>query len=131
MKRKILNCFLMTAAILILAACSGVGNYNPQKCAALQEKIDNKQELSESEYGEMIDQLGGMINFMKEKEKEIGEDKEGGSKEFFTKSEEGKQLGKYFLYFGMYLDSHADQLSNSNKRKLNKIMTEYEENKKQ
>lgn len=123
--KTILKNVIIAAGIFILTACSGGGSYSPEKCAALAEKIGSKQELTEADYTEMIDQLDGIIRLMKEKDKEFGGDKE--KEREFSKSEEGKNIGKYFLTFGFYLDSHTDQLSNANKKKINKIMAEYEE----
>lgn len=113
------------AGIFILSACSGGGSYSPEKCAQLQEKVDGKQELTEDDYSEMINQLEGIVKILKEKDKEIGDDKE--KKNEFSKSKEAKELVGYFFGFGFYLDGHGDQLSNSNKRKLNKIIEEYKD----
>lgn len=110
-------------AMFILVACSGPSVYNPEKCAALQEKIDSKQELTDADYTEIINQLDGILTVMKEKDKEYADNEEK-EKEFY-KSDEGKALGKYLVYFGLFIDSRSDQLSNSNKRKLNKVMSEY------
>ncbi|MDE6255239.1 MAG: hypothetical protein K2M39_03495 [Muribaculaceae bacterium] len=113
------------AGIFILSACSGGGSYSSEKCAQLQEKVDGKQELTEDDYSEMINQLEGIVKILKEKDKEIGDDKE--KKNEFSKSKEAKELVGYFFGFGFYLDGHGDQLSNSNKRKLNKIIEEYKD----
>lgn len=121
--KRLFKGLLFAAGMVIMTACSGGGSYSPEKCAQLQEKIESKEPLTDADYSEMIDQLGAIVKVGKEKEAEFA-DNEAKQKEY-ARSDEGKQMLSYFFVFGMYLDSHGDDLSNSNKRKINKIMEEF------
>ncbi|MDE5808341.1 MAG: hypothetical protein K2H76_09500 [Muribaculaceae bacterium] len=125
--KTVFKSICLAAAIFILAACSGVGSYSPEKCSELKEKIKSKQELTESDYTDMVDQLEGIVNLMKEMEKEFGGDQE--KEKEYAKTEEAQTLVKNFFEIGMYLDAHTDQLSNSQKKKINKIVSEFEKEK--
>ena len=116
--KKIINCLLASVALFIIVACGGK-SYNPETCEALEKKIDSKETLTQKDYSEMIDQLGGMLKIFGEKKKSIGDDKE--KMEEWVKSEEGEKVTKYTYGFILYLGFNEDKLDNSNKKKLQSL----------
>lgn len=125
--KNILKGMLLMVILMTLPSCSGSGDYSSEKCAALNEKISNKEELTKNDYSEMVEQLGAIVYTFKDKEKEIGDDKD--KLRDYSKTTEAKEMLNYFFAFGMYLDSHSEQLSNSDKRKINKLMEEFSKEK--
>ena len=128
---KLIKGLLMVAVavLTLVTSCSGGGSsFSAEKCAALEKKISAKEDLTSDEITEMVNQLGAIVYTWKAKNEEFAGDKE--KEKEFSKSEEGKKMAEYFLRFGLYIDSHGDQLSNSDKRKVNKIMEEFKEEEK-
>lgn len=126
--KKYLKFLVMAVGLFFLTACSGSSvSYSPEKCATLQQKIKDKEKLTDADYSEIIDQLDAILNVANEKSKEYGDDKE--KEKEFTGSAEAREMLGYFLGFGMYLDSHHEELSQSNVKKLNKVMEKFKEEK--
>ncbi|MBD5369822.1 MAG: hypothetical protein HDR80_01575 [Bacteroides sp.] len=116
---------LCIACVAFLAACSGGASYSPEKCQALVEKIKSHDQLTESDYNEMIDQFGALVSWMAdEKKKAAGDD--AVMKEALS-SEEGKQKSEYIVYFGLELSEAKENLSASNVARLAKYMKEMNE----
>ncbi len=113
--KKILKCLLLCVVLFSLSACSG-GGYNSEKCAQLMDKIEKKEQFSESDYNEMIGQLGALCETLQQKDKELGDDKAKALE--FASSEEGKNLFTYTLGFAMFLEQNKQELSPSNVKKL-------------
>lgn len=113
----------LAIAILMAGACSASQSYDKAKSKALIEKIQNHEEMSDADYSAMIEQLSAAYDAMekltgqaegdKKKEKEI------------NKSPEFKELTEVIIYFGIELDAKKDDLSNSNKKKLNKVLQKF------
>lgn len=116
--KRILMSFVMAAFLIIgMVQCSGGGStYNPQKCEQLKEKISNNEEMSDQDYNEMIDQMVGMMKYLKNKETEFKENPE--KMKEFEKSEEGYNMVGYLLGFGFYLESKKKDLSPEIQKKL-------------
>lgn len=114
---KYLSTLFIAVAIFCLTACSGSGSssYNPKKCAELKEKIEKNEELSQSDYSEMIDQMGAATFELDKKEKEIGNDKE--KKDKFLE-DGGKEMAEYAIGFGIYISQHAADLNADNSKKM-------------
>lgn len=119
---KYLKLFFMAAMIFGLSACSGSTSYSPEKCKALSEKIKSGDELTESDYNEIIDQFGAAAKVMAEKQQAIGDDKD--AKKEFQNSEEAKQLFETVLGFGIYLEAHRKDLTPANAKRLEKVSEE-------
>lgn len=118
--------FILTLAVAIfLAACSGGASYNVAECDALKEKISNKQELTEGDYNQMIDQLVGAAKGLKAKKDACGGDLE--KEKELRKDEELKSMAGYAIYFALYLESHKKDLTPDNLKKLEKANEELKE----
>lgn len=126
--RKIFSYLCIAVVAIAFAACSGNASYNPKACADLEKKIQNKQEMSESDYNDMIDQMDAILEKISAKDEELKDDPE--KLKEYANSEEVKDLLKYTFTFGIYLDSHEDQLSDANKKKLQDIQKKFENKKK-
>ena len=112
---KVLNLFVAAVMMLSLAACSG-GGYSAEKCEQLKEKVQNREELSEGDYDDMIDQVVACAKAVKEKA-----DAAKGNQEMEDQLRNDKEFTDmmgYALTFGFYLQSHQKDLSDSNLKKL-------------
>lgn len=116
---KYLKLFFLAAMIFGLSACAGSPSYSPEKCKALTEKIKNHEDLTESDYNEMIDQFGAAIKVLNDKREKIGDDKD--AKDEFKNSEEAKELLGTVLGFGIYLSTHEKDLTPENQKRLAKL----------
>lgn len=123
--RKLFRYLFLGAIIFIMASCAEKTDsaYNPQKCEELMAKIGNKEELSEADYNEMIDQLVAGIQVIDEKKKEIGEENKEKQKEFILKKENQKMV-ENILGFVFYLESHKKDLSSENVEKLDQAYSD-------
>lgn len=122
---KLMKVLAVALLFIGLTACSGGSSFNPEKCKQLEEKMHSGDKLTESDYNEMIDQMGGAIEVLSAKEKEIGEDKDKQSE--FVKTDEAKQLMTAVLGFGFYLDSHKSELTPGNLKKLEALQKRFKE----
>lgn len=66
----------MMMAILAVAMASCSAEYKESTCNELSEKIRNNEDLSQSDYSAMLDQLEGMINKYEELKKKYDNDTE-------------------------------------------------------
>ncbi len=119
---KILKSMLIVAAIVCLAACSGSTKFNPNTCKELAEKIQSNDTLTEADYTTMIDQLGAASKALQAKKAEIGDDM--AKTREWAESEEGKELLEYTIGFSLYLAHHESDLTDSNKKALEKVNEE-------
>ena len=114
---------IVAVTLMALGACAGGSEgYDKEKCEELQQKIENKQEMTEADYNVMIDQLGALVKYIEKKDKEIGDDKEKAQE--FGKSEESAKLFEYTIGFALYLEQHKNDLSSSNLKKMSKLEKE-------
>lgn len=114
---KYLSSLFIGLLLVCFAACSGgSSSYNADKCKALKEKIEKNEELSQSDYSVMIDQMAAATLEISKKEKEIGDDKE--KKEKFLNDEGGKEMAEYAVGFGIYISQHAKDLDADNIKKM-------------
>ncbi len=111
---------LLAAALcfLFLAACSGSSAYNAEECKQLAEMASNKESFTEKDYGRMIDQFGAITKTMTDAYDKYGDEAYMDS---LSATPEGKEMLTYFVGFGMYLNDHTDDMSNSQKLNYAKI----------
>lgn len=122
MKKVIIS--LASMFMMLLVACSGSSSYNPETCSKLETMAREKQELTESDYNQMIDQMVAACKILAEKKTQIGDDKDAMRE--FRNSEEGKQLLTYSLGFAFYLESEKNNLPEGSLKKLAEAKTELE-----
>ncbi len=116
--------FLLIAAVLVLASCSGSKSYNPEVCQELATKIENSTEFTQDDYTEMIDQLVAASKLLHEKSKEIGDDQE--KQKEFVAQEDNMKLAGYTMAFAMYLYGNQDKFSEDTQKKFEKAKKELE-----
>lgn len=122
---KYLKLLFMAAMIFGLSACSGSSSYSPEKCKALAEKIKNHEELTESDYNEMIGQLGAVVKALDDKRQAIAGNEE--AEKEFKNSEEAKEMLGTVLGFGIYLSAHEKDLTPDNQKRLEQVSKEIKE----
>lgn len=109
--------FFITAIMCVMAACSNESSpYNPGKSERLKAMIESKENLSEGDYNEMIDQILGGIQVINDKNKEIG-DNQNKKREFLMKDKNQKMV-ENILEFTFYLEQHRDELSPSTEKRM-------------
>lgn len=123
MKNKLFASIALVIAIFMAGACSSSQSYDSAKSKALIEKIQNHEELSDADCSAMIDQLSAAHDALESLTAQAGDDKEKDKE--IKKSPEFKELTEVIIYFGIELDSRKDDLSNSNKKKLNKVLQKF------
>ncbi len=116
---KYLKLLFVAAMIFGLSACAGSAGYSPEKCKALSEKVKSGEELTESDYNEMIDQLGAAVKVMKDNQEKYAGDKEAEAK--YQDSDEAKDLVSTVLGFGIYLSTHKKDLTPANQKHLEEV----------
>lgn len=117
--------FAVALMFIGLTACSGSSSFSPEKCQQLEEKIKANEELTESDYNEMIDQMGAAIEVLAEKDDQWKDDEQ--KQKEFIKSEEGKQVVGAIIGFGLYLDSHSKDLTPAHAKKLQALEKRFKE----
>lgn len=107
----ILSVFVLTFG---LTSC-GSGSYDLDKCKALQEKVDNGDELSQDDYAEMISQARGLNAFLDSRVSEMEGMDINEITEFIQESAKMEE-GKLALTFDNALKSAAamDELDEDN-----------------
>lgn len=115
---KLLKILCIALCIGGLSACSGSTSFSEEKCEQLSEKIKSGDTLTKSDYSEIVDQFVAATELFVKKQKEFGDDKDK-MNEYFT-SGEGKALFQAVLGFGIYLDQHQNELSESDIKKMEK-----------
>lgn len=121
-----MKCFILfgiAMALIVISGCSESSSYNPQVCKNLQEKIENKEKLTEADYDTMITQLQGIAEKLNEEKAALGEDKDVQKK--FAETE-GREMFEYILGFGVYLSSHSNELTPANAKKFRKVSEEFD-----
>lgn len=112
---------ILVAMLLIVmaAACSGSSSYNPKLCAELKEKVSNDQDLTESDYNDMTNQMAACFKILADKQKEFGDDKAAYTE--YISSEEGSKVAEYALGFAITIQKDKDKLSPDNIKKLAEV----------
>lgn len=121
---KKFNLLLCTFIVLLAAACSGSNAYDPKVCDELKTKIDNHEQLSEKDYGIMIDQMVAASKEVKKMRDKMGDDAAKGSE--MLKDEAFQETATYAMGFAFYIGSHQNELSEANIKKLVKAKEELE-----
>lgn len=117
---KILRTMLACAVVLLLTACSG--GYSHSACEQLKEKMQNHEQLTESDYNTMVDQLVICAKTIKEK---VDDAKGNQEKEDALRNDtEFTDMMGYCMIFGFYLDSHKKDLSEDNIKKVEEASQE-------
>lgn len=114
---KIFKTILFTALLFVLASCGGSG-YNAAKCEELAQKIANREQLTDQDYSEMIDQVQAIAKIMDKDSKKYGDD--SAMKKEIENNPEYKEMASYAIGFVFVLSMNEKELSEENKAKLNK-----------
>ena len=121
---KLLKILCIALCLTGMAACSGSASYSQEKCEQLSEKIKSGDELSEKDYSEMVNQFVAATELFYNKQQEFGDDKAKMNEYFST--EEGRNIVGVVLGFGIYLDQHSADLSESDAKKMEKVKEKLE-----
>ena len=116
---KLLKILCIALCLTGMAACSGSASYSPEKCEQLSEKIKSGDTLSEKDYSEIVDQFVAATELFYKKQQELGDDKAKMNEYYST--EEGQKLVGTVLGFGIFLDQHSADISESDAKKMEKV----------
>lgn len=114
---KMKQLFLILSIFVLafgMASC-GAGGYDIDKCKALQEKVDNGDELTQDDYAEMISQARGLNAFLDTRVSKMEDMDLAEITEFIQESAKMEE-GKLALTFDNTLKSAAamDELNEDN-----------------
>lgn len=127
---KHLRIFFIALAALMATACSQ--SYDADKCKALADKIQDKQELTQGDYAEMISQLNCIFDETIEKGRQINEADSAERVELAVKlrsDETLKQQVGYLIGFSIILDQakRRGELDDANSRRYDELEKRGEE----
>ncbi len=126
-KNKMKQLFLIFSVFVLafgMSSC-GSGSYDLDKCKALQEKVDNGDELTQDDYAEMIQQARGLNAFLDTRVSKMENMDLDEITEYIQESAKMDE-GKYAMTFDSTLKSAAamDELNEDNKKAYDEYESE-------
>lgn len=126
-QNKMKQLFLILSVVVLtfgLTSC-GAGGYDLDKCKALQEKVDNGDELTQDDYAEMISQARGLNAFLDTRVSKMENMDLDEITEFIQESAKMDE-GKYAMTFDNTLKAAAamDELNEDNMKAYNEYESE-------
>lgn len=106
---------LVALSMICLAACSGT-SYDAATCDKLVERIDSQEQLTDSDYSAMIDQMTAITD-------DFDKDDLDGNTDaitYFSNEDNAKKLG-YVMVFSFYIENHLSDLSADNLKKYQQL----------
>lgn len=118
---KTLKLMFVALSMICLAACSGP-SYDAATCDKLAERIDAQEQLTDSDYSVMIDQMSAIADDFDKADKKDKAD----AIAYFSNEENAKKLG-HAMIFSFYLDAHQSELSADNLKKYQKLQDRFDD----
>ena len=118
---KTLKLMFVALAMICLAACSGT-SYDAATCDKLAERIDSQEQITDSDYTAMIDQMNAITDDFDKEDLDGKTD----ALTYFSNEENAKKLG-YFMVFSFYIENHMSELSADNQKKYQELQKRFDD----